>query len=142
MRNAAPWLAALLLAACAAAPDTRGPALPVEKLEPAPAAALAGRSVADVLATMRADRFACALEYRPGAAQAGHAAGVRDSAGEVILSCSRWDPSPERACIEERVVFQIDWPDPAGDPLAQLDAARILAQAFRCAPNWNRPAAR
>jgi hypothetical protein len=121
---------ALLLAGCAAAPsiDTT-PALPTQKPPPAPEAALAGRSVAQALATMRADHFACALEYR-------------HPANAVILSCSRWDPSPERACIEERVVFDVAWPDPSGDPLEQLGTAQVVGQTFRCSPNWNRPGAR
>jgi hypothetical protein len=102
------------------------PALPVESIAaPAP---LDGRTVADTLALMRADHFACALEYR------------QPSRG-VIVSCSRWDPSPERACIEERVVFDIAWPDPSGDPLEQLGTAHVVGQAFRCSPNWNRSAA-
>ena len=104
------------------------PSLPVQTRSPQPDEGFKGRSVADTLALMRADRYACALEYRPGTAK------------NVIVSCSRWDPSPERACIEERLVFDIEWPDPAGDPLTQLGEARVVGQTFRCAPNWNRPA--
>jgi hypothetical protein len=101
------------------------PALPVESI--AAPAQLDGRTVAETLALMRADHFACALEYR---------------SPSVIVSCSRWDPSPERGCIEERVVFDIAWPDPSGDPLEQLGTAHVVGQAFRCSPNWNRPGAK
>jgi hypothetical protein len=114
--------------------------LPVQAPPPAPDAALKGRTVADALAIMRADRFACALEYRPLDVELDRKPRPGESGRVTILSCSRWDPSPERACIEERVVFDIDWPDPRGDPLEQLGTAYVVGQVFRCSPNWNRPA--
>ena len=112
--------------------------LPVQTV--APPAPLEGRTVADTLALMRADRFACALEYRPLDAELDGKPRAGQPARAVIVSCSRWDPSPERACIEERVVFDVEWPDPRGDPLDQLGTAQVVGQVFRCSPNWNRPA--
>ena len=109
---------------------------------PSPEPALKGRSVADVLATMGADRFACALEYRALDAELDRKPRAGQPARAVIVSCSRWDPSPERACIEERVVYEVEWPDPVGDPLDQLATAMVIGQTFRCAPNWNREPAR
>lgn len=131
MRKAAP-LALLFVTAC-----TSPPPLPVEAAKPPPRHA--GRNVADTLALMRGDRFACALEYRPLDAELDRKPRAGQLARAVVLTCSRWDPSPERACIEERVVFDIDWPDPSGDPLAQLGEAHVVGQTFRCSPNWNRP---
>ena len=112
--------------------------LPVETraLPPPP---FDGRTAADTLALMRADRYACALEYRPRDAELDPRPRAGQSARAVVITCSRWDPSPERACIEERVVFDIEWPDPQGDPLDQLATAPVVGQAFRCVPNWNRP---
>ena len=134
-------MAALLLGGCQATPMLPEPAPPLPVEAPrVPESALAGRSVADAIALMRADRFTCFLEYRPLDAELDPKPRAGQLARAPILACSRWDPSPERACIEERVVFDVDWPDPTGDPLAQLATGRVVGQTFRCAPNWNRPA--
>ena len=116
--------------------------LPVEARAPAVEQTWKGRTAADTLALMRADRYACALEYRPLDAELDPKPRAGQLAKAVVLSCSRWDPSPERPCVEERVVFDIDWPDPRGDPLDQLWTAQVVGQSFRCSPNWNRSAPR
>jgi hypothetical protein len=134
----AAWL--LTLALAAACGSTQSPDVPLRTEKPAPPqASHSGRSVADTLASMRGDRFACALEYRSLDAELDRKPRAGQLAKAVILSCSRWDPSPERPCVEERVVFDIHWPDPQGDPLAQLGEAQVVGQSFRCSPNWNRP---
>ncbi len=141
MHNRRALTVALLLGGCQAAPmaPEPAPALPVET-PCVPESALAGRTVADAIAHMRGDRFTCFLEYRPLDAELDPKPRAGRLARAPILACSRWDPSPERACIEERVVFDVDWPDPTGDPLAQLTTGRVVGQTFRCSPNWNRPA--
>ena len=95
-----------------------------------------GKTASQVVSGMRREGFRCAVEMRaldPVEAASPPKAVRR----RPVVYCSKWDPSPTEACIEQRITYDVEWDDrdvDADNLLEKLAASPVTGQSYVCVP--------